>query len=79
MTEPEKPKPESREMFTEISSLVASLAKALGLPEAETAAAVERGEIRLSLDRDANGNAFIAARHGEKSVRVYQGAIKRGT
>ncbi len=79
MTEPENPKSESREMFTEISSLVASLAKALGLPEAETAAALERGDIQLNLGRDANGNAFVAAQHGERSVRVYQGAIKRAT
>ena len=79
MSQPEKPKaPETREMFTEISSLVASIAKALDLPEAETAAAVERGEIELSLGRDANGNAFVVARQGGKSVRVYQGAIKHG-
>ena len=78
MSQPEKPKPaESREMFTQISSLVASIAKALGLPEAEAAAALERGEIALSLGRDANGNPFVAARHGDRTVRVYQGAIKR--
>jgi hypothetical protein len=76
MTEPEKTNPaDAREMFTEISSLVASLAKALGLPET---AAVERGEVELTLGRDANGNAFVAARHGDKAVRVYQGAIKHG-
>jgi hypothetical protein len=27
--------------------------------------------------RDANGNPFIAATHAGKTVRVYQGAIKR--
>jgi hypothetical protein len=64
-------------MFTEISSLVAALAKALELSEADTAQAVERGEIGLNMARDANGNPFIAATHAGKTVRVYQGAIKR--
>jgi hypothetical protein len=69
--------PESREMYAEIGSLVASLAKALEINEADTAAALEQGEITLELARDSNGNAFVAARHGDKTVRVYQGAIKR--
>ncbi len=73
----DSPPSDSREMFTEISSLVASIAKALGLTEAETSAALERGEIVINLGRDANGNAFVAAQQGEKGVRVYQGAIKR--
>jgi len=64
-------------MFPEITSLVASIAKALGLPEADTVAAMERDEITLDLGRDANGNPFVIARHGERTVRVYQGAIKR--
>lgn len=74
---PDSKPAESREMFTEISSLVASVAKALALPEAEAAAAIERGDLTLRLERDANGNAFVAAEQGAKSVRIYQGAIKR--
>ena len=76
-TEPGPGGPESREMFTEITSLMASLAKALGLSEADTAAAVERGEVTLDLARDANGNPFVAATYKGTTARVYQGAIKR--
>ncbi|TAL04230.1 MAG: hypothetical protein EPO08_02280 [Rhodospirillaceae bacterium] len=71
------PRPESREMFTEITSLMAALAKALGLPEAEAVAAVERGEVTLNLARDANGNPYVAATRAGVTSRVYQGAIKR--
>jgi len=68
---------ESREMFAEITSLMASLAKALDMSEADAVAALERGDVTLHLDRDANGNPFVAATHGSKTARVYQGAIKR--
>jgi hypothetical protein len=71
------PSPESREMFAEITALMASVAKALDLTEAETAAALERGEVTLRLDRDANGNPFVAASRGGTTARVYRGAIKR--
>ena len=75
---PGGPRPgESREMFSEITSLMASLAKALNLTEAAAVTALERGEITLRLDRDANGNPYVAASHGGVTARVYQGAIKR--
>ena len=70
-------RPESREMFTEITSLMAALAKALGLTEAETATAVEQGQVTLNLAKDANGNPYIAATRDGVTARVYQGAIKR--
>jgi len=78
----EKPpggKPESREMFTEIASLMAAMAKALNLSEADAIAALERGEVTLGLDRDSNGNPFVAATYQGVTARVYQGAIKRET
>ena len=68
---------ESRELFTEVSSLVAALAKALDLTETETSEAVERGEVSLSLERDGNRNPFVNARYRGVTARVYQGAIKR--
>jgi len=73
------PAPESREMFSEISSLVAAMAKALGLSEADAAAALEGGEISLGMDRDGNGNPFVAATYKGVTARVYQGAIKRAS
>ena len=71
------PGPESREMFTEITSLMAALAKALAMSEADTVAALDRGEITLAMNRDANGNPFVAATRNGVTARVYQGAIKR--
>ncbi len=69
-------KPESREMYGEIAALMASLSKALALGEADCIAALERGEIALAFDRDANGNRFVNATYAGKAVRIYQGAIK---
>jgi hypothetical protein len=68
--------PESREMYGEIAALVGSLAKALGLTEAATITALERGEIAMDFARDTNGNPFVTATYGDKTARVYQGAIK---
>ena len=68
--------PESREMFGEIATLMASLAKALSLSEADTIAAVEAGAVTLDFGRDANGNRFVAAGYQGRAVRLYQGAIK---
>jgi len=67
---------DSREHYQEISTLIASIAKALGLGEEETAKALENEEITLELGEDDNGNRFVRAIHGDKVAQVYQGAIR---
>jgi hypothetical protein len=69
-------KPDSREMYGEIATLIASLAKALVLTDAETIAALERGEIAVDFGQDANTNKFVAATYQGRTVRIYQGAIR---
>ena len=69
-------KPESREMYGEIATLIATLAKAFVLTDADTIAALERGEIAVEFGQDTNGNKFVAATYEGRTVRVYQGAIK---
>ena len=70
------PKAESREMYGEIAALISSLAKAFSLTEAAVIPALEKGEIAMDFGKDANGNPFVTATHGEKTARIYQGAIK---
>jgi hypothetical protein len=69
-------KPETREMYGEIAALVASVAKALELSDADTIAAMERGEIGLDFGADENGNRFVAATHAGRTTKIYAGAIK---
>jgi hypothetical protein len=69
-------KPETREMYAEIASLVASVAKVLALTEADTIAAIERGAITLDFREDAHGNRYVAATYQGRVARVYQGAVK---
>lgn len=71
-----QPKPETREMYGEIATLVASLGKALGLSDAETIAAIERGVVTVDFGEDDNGNRFVAATYEGRTARVYAGAIK---
>jgi hypothetical protein len=68
--------PETREMYGEIATLIGSLAKALGITDAEVIAGVERGEVVMQFGRDENGNRFVAATHRGQTARVYQGAIR---
>ena len=70
------PKNEPREMYSEISALVGTLAKTFGLKDSDAAAAVESGDMTLAFSRDANGNRFVAASYGGKTARLYQGAVK---
>jgi hypothetical protein len=72
-----KSAPENREMFNEISALVAALAKTFAIKDADAAQALESGAMTLDFAQDANGNRFVAATYGGKTARVYQGAIKR--
>ena len=69
--------PDSREMYTEIAGLIGAIAKAFVMPESEAVAAMERHAIALEFGQDANGNRFVLAAYGGRSVRVYPGAIKR--
>lgn len=68
---------ENREMYKEIATLVASLGKAFGRPEAEIIAALEKNQISLEFGRDANANRFVMATLEGQTARVYQGAIKQ--
>jgi hypothetical protein len=75
--DPKSPRGESREMYPEIAGLVASLAKAFAVSEAEIVTALEQGTLALGFHQDENGNRFVAASFDGRQARVYQGAIKR--
>ena len=68
-----------REMFDEINALMGGIAKAFELDESQTITAVEQGAIEMAFETDANGNPFVLATYGDKSVRLYAGAIKQET
>ena len=70
------PSHDPREMFEEISALMGGIAKAFGLEESETISALERGDISMAFDVDANGNRFAQATYQEQSARLYAGAVK---
>ncbi len=74
---PKPAHPDPREMYTEIAGLVGAIAKAFVLPESDVIAAIERQAIALEFGQDANGNRFVLAALESRSVRIYQGAIKR--
>ncbi len=69
----------NREMFEEIAALMGGIAKAFTLDEGQAIAAVESGEIQMSFETDSNGNPFVLATYGDKSARLYSGAIKQET
>ncbi len=66
---------QNREMFAELNALVGTIAKALELSEEETIAALEANAIAITLEEDDKGQRFVGVRHGEKVVRIYQGAL----
>lgn len=67
---------EGREHYEQINALVASIAKALGLPDEQVAQEIEAGAITLALAEDDNGNRYIDVQCGETRAQVYQGAIR---
>ena len=69
-------KPDSREMYTEVASLIASLGQAFGLDDGAVIGTLERGEVALEFGQDANDNKFVAATYQGRSARIYQGAIQ---
>ena len=70
------PPKDPREMYSEISALVGTLAKTFGLKDSDVAAALESGAMTLAFSQDANANRFVAATYGGKTARLYQGAVK---
>lgn len=64
------------EMRGEISAFIGAIAKAFGVPESEAASAAESGAIAVDFGQDDNGNRFVAVTFGERTARIYQGAIK---
>ncbi len=69
--------PDPREMYAEISALIGGAAKAFGLEESNVISALERGEISMSFEVDANGNRFALATYQQKAARLYAGAVKQ--
>ncbi len=65
---------DNRQHYTEINTLMATVAKALQIDAAQAATEMERGMITLRLDEDERGR-FIEAVRDERMVRVYQGAV----
>ena len=69
---------ENREMYTEITTLVGSIAKALELTEEDTVKALEANEIDVAMGEDDDGQRFIALEYQGKKARLYKGAIYYG-
>lgn len=66
---------ENRDMYTEITTLVGSIAKALDLSEDDTVKALEAGTISIAMTEDDDGQRFIGLEYQGKKVRLYKGAI----
>ena len=73
----DSPSPDPREMFSEISALMGSIAKAFNLDESAAISALEKGDIEMSFETDNNGNRFVLARYQDQVARLYAGAIKQ--
>ncbi len=69
--------PPNRELYAEIAALVASLAKAFQMKEADVISGLDRNAFTLDFGRDVNGNRFVVAAHEGRRARIYQGAIKK--
>lgn len=65
-----------REHYDEINTLVASVAKVLGLDDKEAAGELESGKIVLSMGEDDDGNRYVQVTRGEAEGRIYQGAVR---
>ncbi len=76
-SESKTPPADMREMYTEIAALIGVIAKALRMPDRDTAQKIESGAITLEFGMDANGNRFVAVTHEGRTAHVYQGAIKQ--
>ncbi len=68
---------ENREMYKEISALVAAIGKAFGQTESDVIAALDKNAIGLEFGHDENANRFVLATLEGRTVRIYQGAIKQ--
>lgn len=67
---------DNREMYDEINALVGSLAKAFEIDEKQVVEDLEAGRIALDMAEDENGNRYLAAVRGDRTARIYQGAIQ---
>ncbi len=66
---------EQREMYTEITALVGSIAKALVLPEPEVIKAIEENKLVINFGQDDDGERYIGLDYEGKKARLYKGAI----
>lgn len=67
---------DNREMYNEINALVGSLAKAFEIDDKLVVEELEAGRIRLDMAADDNGNRYISATRGDRTAKLYQGAIQ---
>ncbi|GAA0582145.1 hypothetical protein [Caenispirillum bisanense] len=67
---------DNREMYSEINALIGGLAKAFEIDDKAVVADLEAGRISLDMAADENGNRYIAATRGDRTARLYQGAIQ---
>lgn len=67
---------DNREMYNEINALIGSLAKAFEIEDKQVVEDLEAGRISLDMTEDENGNRYIAATRGERTAKLYQGAIQ---
>lgn len=65
-------------MRDELEALVAAIAKALDIPEADAAKAIEDGRVAIEMLSDGNGRNYVRVTQDGKSARIYQGAILHG-
>ncbi|MBB4286388.1 hypothetical protein [Roseospira goensis] len=70
---------DGREMYQEINALLGNLATALALPPETVAELLEQGALTLEMGKDAAGNHFVLATHGDgddqRVARVYKDSI----
>jgi len=67
----DNPQKETREYFHEISDLMKVISNAFNLSDSDTIKFIENNKIKIELDSDIDGSAFVIADYGEKSIRIY--------
>lgn len=66
-----------RQSYDEISALVASVAKALDMDDADVVFAIEQGQLGMEMCTDAEGQNYLLVSHEDRIAHIYQGAIFR--
>lgn len=66
-----------RQSYDEISALVASVAKALDMNDADVVFAIEQGQLGMEMCTDAEGKNYLLVTHENRIAHVYPGAVFR--